>query len=74
MLHYYKRHVLQLKKMLNDLDPGASDLRPLAEIEGYLINHVVNTERKVSKQQALRKSLKSKLREKGARQGEVICN
>ncbi|MBL3827215.1 MULTISPECIES: hypothetical protein [unclassified Marinobacter] len=65
MLRYYKRHVCQLKKMLNDLDPGASDLRPLAEIQGYLIDRVVDIEAKVSKQQALRKSLKSKLREKG---------
>jgi hypothetical protein len=66
MLRYYKRHVFQLKKMLNDLDPESSDLRPLAEIQGYLIDRVVGTEAKVSKQKALRKSLKSKLREKGA--------
>jgi len=52
--------------MLNELDPEATDLRPLAQIQDYLIDRVVDTETKVSKQQALRKSLKSELKKKGA--------
>lgn len=66
MLRYYKRHVIQLKKMLNELKPEATDLRPLAQIQDYLIARLVDTEAKISKQQALRKSLKSELRKKGA--------
>ncbi|KAA8985190.1 hypothetical protein [Halospina sp. K52047b] len=65
MLRYYKRHVIQMKKMLNELNPEVADLRPLAQIQDYLIDRVVDTEAKISKQQALRKSLKSELRKKG---------
>lgn len=66
MLRYYKPHVVKLKKMLNDLDSEASDLRPLAQIQDYLIKRILNAEAKTTKQQSLRKSLKSELRKKGA--------
>lgn len=73
MLRYYKRHVVQLKKMLNDLDPEADDLRPLAYMQDYLIDRVVQTEAKISKQQALRKSLRSELRKKGATKAQSLA-
>lgn len=64
MLKYYKKHIFLLKDKLNELDPSSNDFTPLLELQQYIIERILDTERKIkTKKEAqteLKKSLKNR--------------
>lgn len=64
ILRYYKRHIIKLKYMLNALDPSSNDLSPLADIQHYIIDRILDTEKKLDHTKRAIGELKGALRAK----------
>ena len=64
MLRYYKRHIVKLKTLLNNLDPSSKELQPLAELQELLVDRIVATEGHIARQRASRRSLRAALRQR----------
>lgn len=64
MLKYYKKHIFLLKDMLDNIDPASEDFKPLLELQKYIVERILDTERRLKKKKTefneLKKSLNNK--------------
>ncbi|WP_321492272.1 hypothetical protein [uncultured Desulfobacter sp.] len=67
MLRYYKKHLYRLKDMLDGIDPTNDDFEPLLELQDYIVERILDTERRLKKKKTALKELKKLLKSKSNR-------
>lgn len=62
MLRYYKKHIFTLKNMLDQLDPISNDFTPLLNIQKYIVDRILDSERRLKRKKSELAEFKKSLR------------
>lgn len=63
MISYYKKHIYNLKEMLDNINDDSSSLNYLIDIQLYIIKRVINTEKKIKLKKVEWKEVKTYIRQ-----------